>query len=169
MRRWMSVLVVLAAACAHTPERSASAGRLLDVRLERLSGGQMALGSLAGQTVVVNFFATWCLPCVAEVPYLNRLDARPDVTVVAISMDEGGREVLGPFAEQFGVRYPILLADEEIMRGRSPFGPIPGIPATFLLDPRGHVVVAVMGLLDPKTFDRVVDDTASGRLEGASP
>jgi thiol-disulfide isomerase/thioredoxin len=141
-----------------------------DVALESLEGPRVHLPAFAGQVVVVTFFATWCLPCLVEIPYFNRLQEElgPEgLVVIGISVDEGGRPILEPFREEFDVRYRILLADEAVMAGESPFGPIPGIPATFLIDRRGEPVTAVMGAVDQARFEALIESVLEGRTRGS--
>ncbi|MDF1565035.1 MAG: TlpA disulfide reductase family protein [Deltaproteobacteria bacterium] len=130
------------------------------VVLPTLEGGTYRLGDGRDDVLVVTFFATWCMPCIAEVPYLRTLHHRPGVRVVGISVDEGGEKVLRPFRDHFEIDYPILLADEEMTLGRSPFGHIPGIPATFVLDRRREVHAAILGGIAPSTFDPILAEAA---------
>ena len=159
------VLAATLAGCATTQERAASPG--VRLALPTLEGGHGRLSDYRGQVVVLNFFATWCLPCVAEVPLFNRL-AREygprGLTVIGVSMDEAGREAVSLFVQRFGVEYPVWLADDRVFRGESDFGPIVAIPATFVVDRQGRVVGAQMGLLQPKAFEAFLDRVLSGRI-----
>lgn len=167
--RLAAVLLVVLPACAHAP--ALKPGEYpMDVRLEKLGGGTVAMSEYAGRPVLVSFFATWCMPCLAELPYLQQLSTEhPDLQIVAIAMDQGGKAVLEPFVERYRVPWPVLLADKEIYEGRSPFGHIVGIPATFLLDRRGRVVTAVLGMLDAKSFSPLVEQVIEGRRKGIVP
>ncbi|SEK82077.1 Thiol-disulfide isomerase or thioredoxin [Stigmatella aurantiaca] len=105
--------------------------------------------ALSGKVVLVSFFATWCFPCVAEVPTLQALqrDHGPaGLQVVAVGMDLEGRRVLGPYADQAALNYPMLLADEYLRSGRSAFGHIGALPMTVLLDRDGRAVSAWQGM-----------------------
>jgi thiol-disulfide isomerase/thioredoxin len=117
----------------------------------------VSFGDRRDQVLVVTFFDTSCLPCLADVPYLQALHARPGVSVVAVSVDPLGPRALRPFRDQFDLRYPIALADDAVLSGRSPFGRIPGIPATFLLARDRSVRATVLGQLDPETFEPLLD------------
>ncbi len=155
------LLLATLAACASTPDAAWSppAGPI-PLRLERLEGGWFDLGTARGKVVLVNFFATWCFPCVQELPLLDRLQRTwgPEgLQVVAVSMDLEGRRVLRPFVEALGgLEFPVLLASERMFEGGGPFGPIRALPTTVVLDRDGHFVGAQAGLLDPEATERLV-------------
>ncbi|MFY2562748.1 TlpA family protein disulfide reductase [Corallococcus terminator] len=104
---------------------------------------------LQGKVVLVSFFATWCFPCLAEMPTLEALQrdyGAQGFQVVSVGMDLEGAKVLRPFAEHYAPRYPMLVASPWIIEGRSPFGPIKGLPTTILLDKRGRAVAGWQGV-----------------------
>lgn len=111
-----------------------------------LDGGTMSLGDLRGRPVVVNFFASWCVPCVEEMPTFEAVhqDLRDDVAFVGIALQESADASRG-IVEETGVTYTI---------GRDPSGELfehfggVNMPSTFVLDAEGVVVGASMGALD---------------------
>jgi thiol-disulfide isomerase/thioredoxin len=108
------------------------------------------MGELRGKVTLVTFFATWCMPCMLEVPVLNALEhelSPRGFEVVAIGMDLEGAKVLDPFVRGAQPSYRVLLADDAIRRGRSPFGEVRQIPTTFLLDREGRIVLAYAGVV----------------------
>ena len=93
-----------------------------------------------GKTLLVTFFATWCPPCMQEVPDLISLQkeyAQKGFSVVALSVDQGGAGVVKKLVEKRSINYPVLLADGATARS---FGGVVGIPTTFLINSKGHVV-----------------------------
>lgn len=108
-------------------------------------------GALRGQVVVVNFWATWCTPCRAEVPDLVRTQSRfaeRGVRVVGIAMYDTPEKVKR-FAEEFGVNYPLVLAGDDVVRLVSRLGnPRGGIPHTLIFDRSGAVAAVHLGALD---------------------
>lgn len=121
-----------------------------DVTLPTLEGRPLALKELRGKVLLVNFWATWCLPCQWEMPLMEKLyQAYRDrgFVVVAISVDQQGAGAVRPFVESRKLTYPVLL-DTQLEGARS-FG-LRGIPATFLIDRDGLVKGVTYG---PKEWD----------------
>ena len=108
-----------------------------DFTLPDLQGRNLALASLRGRPVLVNFFASWCPPCRAELPELEALaQARPDcLQVVGIAENSGGAEDVAAFARERGLTYPLLLDDGRAGVSYS----VVTIPHSVLIDPDGRV------------------------------
>jgi len=136
-----------------------STGRIPDpsefnsIIFQDLQGQTISLADYPDDVVLVTFFATWCAPCLAEIPLLNRLHALPGVRVIAISLDQQARKFLPLFVEQFDPQYPVIIANEDLREGRSPFGLIPAIPAAFLFDSRRRLVATMVGPLSAERLD----------------
>lgn len=112
--------------------------------------------------VLVKFLATWCVPCLtelADVQALQRKHGDKDFTVVAVGMDLEGALVLEPFAQQYQLPFPLLVADDTLRAGRGPFGRISALPTTFLLNREGRVVLAYEGPVAPGTLDGLIART----------
>lgn len=157
-------LLLTTSGCPHRLRPSDAPGPG-SVSLPTLEGGVYHLGEAREDLLVVTFFATWCMPCLAEIPYLRTLHRRPGVRVVAISVDEGGKRVLFPFKAHFEIDYPILLSDISMREGHSAFGVIPAIPATFLLTRRRRVHAAILGGIAPSTFDALLEAAAKEKVK----
>ena len=100
---------------------------------------------LDGKVLLVTFFATWCPPCIQEIPsFIALQDSFEGKTfsVVAFSVDEGDLAPLHNLIDKFGINYPVLLADPVIARS---FGGVTGIPATFLVNRQGQIVKKYLG------------------------
>jgi peroxiredoxin len=128
--------------------------RAPDFTLPDLAGRPVSLSDLHGRVVLVNLWATWCPPCVEEMPALQRLHERLDpegLTVLAISVDaapgttgpfgEPAGDVEG-FAREFGIDFTILLDPEQSVQRRYA---VTGLPTTFLIDRDGRLVERVLG------------------------
>jgi thiol-disulfide isomerase/thioredoxin len=125
----------------HGSPRTAPAFTLTDAE-----GAPVAPESFAGQGVVLNFWATWCPPCVAEMPALDRLHAalaEARIIVVAASQDRGGANVVRPFYERTGVQHLPVWLDPRGAAGRA-FG-IRGLPTTVVLNRSGREVARLEG------------------------
>ena len=128
------------------------AAEVVDFELaDARSEGALRLSDYRGRPVVVHFFATWCAPCEAEYQNLNRLvgehAGRNDVAVLGVALDLDGRKLLPVFLEVRKLDYPVGLADERMLHGETPFGPVRAIPVTFLIDAQGRHVETWQGVV----------------------
>ncbi|WNG36886.1 TlpA family protein disulfide reductase [Archangium violaceum] len=115
---------------------------------------------LSGRVVLVAFFATWCFPCVAELPTLEALQKEygpQGFQVVLVGMDLEGAKTLAPFADQYALNFPMLVSDERMQQGQSAFGLIPALPAAFLLDKEGQVAGAWQGVASYEDTSQAVE------------
>lgn len=111
--------------------------------LPDLEGETVALADFAGQTVVLNFWATWCGPCRLEIPSFSKFaQQNPEIPVLGIAID-GAPEQLRSAREDLGISYPILRADRRTLEA---YG-ISGVPTTVVVDGTGQVRSAHVGPL----------------------
>ena len=111
-----------------------------------LDGAPVRLADFGGRVVVLNFWATWCAPCIREMPSLDRLQTALEdegLNVVAVSIDRNGAKVVAPFAEKLGLVRLGLYLDPKSAFARA-FG-LSGLPATFLIDAEGRLVGGMNG------------------------
>jgi peroxiredoxin len=116
-------------------------------RLPSLDGASVDLASLRGRVVVLNFWASWCPPCVAEMPSLDRLNRAlgdKGLVVVSVSVDED-ESTLRQFVKRLGVGFPVLRdPDAHVAREYR----TTGYPETFVLDRAGKIVRVFVGPAD---------------------
>lgn len=127
-----------------------------DASLPLLDGdGSRALADFGGRYVVVNFFASWCDPCIAEAPLLNRLQRRlaGHGTVLGVSWNDATDDSRD-FVREHGVRFPVV-RDVDGAFARA-YG-ISGLPETFVVDPAGRVVALKRSQLTPEWIEAEVD------------
>ena len=112
-----------------------------------LDGGAISPASLHGKVVLVNFWATWCGPCRAEMPMLVALQERyrDHLVVLGLSIDLGPPDSVRDFARALQVNFPIAIVGDEVQRA---FGGIPSLPMTFVVNRTGGIVQRHAGLLD---------------------
>jgi thiol-disulfide isomerase/thioredoxin len=155
-------LVLASSACSDgAREKSAAAGpcdAMNDrkpapaLKLTSIDGREFSLDGLKGQTVVLDFWATWCPPCEFQIPVLNAIyDAWRErgVVVLGVAVDAEGAEVVAPYASEHKVRYPVLLGDESLARA---FGAV-GFPTSVLVAPDGTMSRAHAGLVEQDDLD----------------
>ncbi|MCP4657114.1 MAG: TlpA family protein disulfide reductase [bacterium] len=105
--------------------------------LPTLDGGELSSSSLlGGEPIILNFWATWCQPCLKEIPELKEMAANPEVRVVGIALDEEGVRAVKPFVEHHGLDYTMVLGNQEVFQRFSGFS----IPFTLVLDPSWKIV-----------------------------
>ena len=117
-----------------------------DFKLEDLNGRMYSLADLRGHVVVLNFFATWCVPCRQEIPEFVRLHKKfrdRKLEIIGVSLDPDGNAVLPPFIMHYGITYPIVLGTREVVLD---YGGIQGIPTTFIIDEDGTISDYFVGM-----------------------
>lgn len=133
-----------------------------DFSLPDLEGNTVRLADLRGKTVILDFWATWCPPCVFQVPELNALwnahKGAGDVAVIGVAVDVEGAEVVAPWVEEQGVEYTIVLGDEALA---NEFGVL-GFPTLVVVDPEGRIESLHAGLIEHDELEDLVARQASG-------
>lgn len=122
--------------------------RAPEFRLPGLNGQYVSLSDLRGKVVMVHFWATWCPPCVEELPTLAKLYqefAGGDFVMLAVSVDEGGAKAVTSFLQRNGLSLPVLLDPDRATAGR--YGTFK-FPETYIVDREGVVVHKVIGPRD---------------------
>jgi thiol-disulfide isomerase/thioredoxin len=117
-----------------------------EIRFADAAGNGRSLADFRGRTILLNIWATWCPPCIKEMPTLDRLQAElggPDFEVVALSIDRAGPEVVRSFYDKIGVRNLALYIDET-GRAAARLGAF-GFPATVLIDPERREIGRLIG------------------------
>jgi len=130
--------------------------------LKALDGREVALASLRGKTVLIDFWATWCPPCEFQIPVLNEIhDAHhaQGVEILGVSVDRDGPDVVGSYTAKHGVRYTILLGDEALARA---FG-APGFPALVVVAPDGTIHSRHVGLVEKAELERILAQLLDAR------
>ena len=121
---------------------SVSGAGLSDLPKTTLSGAPL---SLSGKVVVVNFWATWCVPCVEEIPGFNNVykEFGPQgLVIVGVAMDDEGKSMVEPFLKKHPIVYPVVIGSEALA---DKFG-LEGYPITMVFDRAGKLVKTLQGL-----------------------
>lgn len=132
-----------------------AATRMPSFDLQSVRDGKIVSSStFKGKVLLLTFFATWCRPCLEEVPTLVRLHndmADAGFSVIGMSVDQQGPAVVAKFVEKKAINYPVLLAEAKTAED---FGGIYGIPVAFLVNKAGNVVKKYTGYVEHQVLEK---------------
>ncbi len=117
-----------------------------DFELRNVAGGTMKSADLKGKVAIVDFWATWCAPCIQEIPNFNKLHETHDgkgVQMLAITIESGALEDITPKVAEFDMKYPVLVGDDDVLEG---FGGSIGFPTTYIVDKDWNIYKKYLGL-----------------------
>jgi thiol-disulfide isomerase/thioredoxin len=117
-----------------------------------LDGREISVATLRGKVVIVNFWATWCPPCRAEIPDLVALQEkyRDHLQVIGVSEDETSLETVRAFARDHKINYPIVMTTPEIEKM---FPGVSALPTSFIIDKQSRIVQKHVGMLSARTTE----------------
>ncbi|MDJ0623646.1 MAG: TlpA disulfide reductase family protein [Desulfocapsaceae bacterium] len=118
------------------------------------NGQKIDSRSFEGMALILTFFATWCPPCIEEVPALIKLQkkyAAEGFSVIGLSVDQGGAKVVRRMIEKRAINYPVVMADAQVMQD---FGGVYGIPVAFLINKEGNVVKKYTGYIPISVLEK---------------
>lgn len=125
-------------------------------KLNDLSGHEVSSDQFKGKVVVLDFWATWCVPCIGEIPGYIELQKKygaQGLVIVGVSVDQKGPEVVAKFAKTKGMNYTIVMADDAVADA---FGGLQAIPTTFLINREGRIVHRKVGAMPHAEYEKLV-------------
>jgi thiol-disulfide isomerase/thioredoxin len=148
----------LATASGADPDDAKASGKdaPLGFTLKDMNGVEVKLASFKGKVILLNFWATWCGPCRAEIPSLVELQKQypNDLVVLGFSVDDPV-DKLKPYAKEFQINYPILvgLGREDVQEA---YGPLWGIPVSVIITPDGKIQKKHSGIASKEQFEQEI-------------
>jgi thiol-disulfide isomerase/thioredoxin len=126
-----------------------------DFKLKELAGKELTLEAFRGKVILLNFWATWCGPCRAEIPELVALQNRykDRLQIVGLVVDDDDEKEIRKVIESEGINYPVALADTET---RFAYGGIAALPTVFVINAEGRVMQKHVGLFNPALYEAEV-------------
>jgi cytochrome c biogenesis protein CcmG/thiol:disulfide interchange protein DsbE len=172
-------VATLAIACSLSTEVEAAPPRLRpekdrklapDFTLKDSNGATVRLSDYRGKVVLLDFWATWCMPCQVELPWFMEFEQtlkQKGFAVVGVSMDEDGWDVVKPYLQKRKINYRILLGDDHTAQL---YGGVDALPTTVLLDRQGRIAAVHKGLATDKDgFLHEITELLEARRAGAGP
>ncbi|HEY3443049.1 MAG TPA: TlpA disulfide reductase family protein [Paludibaculum sp.] len=158
MRLILALILLLAALPveAITIKKQAERKKAPDFELKDASGRIVRLSDYKGKVVLLDFWATWCGPCKAEIPWLNDLSRQYEakgVVVLGISMDEDRWDAVKPFLEKVPIAYPVLMGTRRVAYL---YGDVEGLPVAFFIDRDQRVAAIQAGAASRKNVEQTL-------------
>lgn len=150
-------LICLATASALAEEASPARTPAPDWKLTDLNGKPVKFSDFRDDVLIVDFWATWCVPCRVEIPHFVELQKQygdKGLTVIGVSLDEQGPGVVKKFVKRFAVNYPIVIGNQKVVEA---YGGIDAIPTTFVIDRQGRIVSRHIGYNDKAVFEKEIE------------
>ena len=123
-----------------------------EFKLTDLDGKDISIATARGKVVLLNFWATWCGPCRAEIPDLIELQKRykDALQIIGLTVDDDDAETVRRVVAETGINYPVAMTSIEV---RMKYGGIAALPTSFLLDNQGRVMQKHEGLHNPMLYE----------------
>jgi cytochrome c biogenesis protein CcmG/thiol:disulfide interchange protein DsbE len=157
---------LLGAACGAAPKPADTAAPGFD--LPALDGGRVSLASLKGKVVVLDFWATWCTPCIAEMPHYAQLAEKNrarGVEVLGVVFDSGEPQDVQDFVRENRIAHRQLLGSDDLI---DKYNATSGFPTTFVIDQQGVIRLRILGAT-PQKFERLQKAVDAALLAASAP
>ena len=171
MKKIITFSIFMLLACFNTNQNFASESNIINKQapefsLLDLNGNKVSLSDFKGKVVILDFWATWCPPCVKEIPHFIELYNEykdQGLAIIGISVDHQGVGIVKAFNQKFKVNYPIVMMDSKVVRA---YGNITGIPTTFVIDQTGKIRRMYVGYRDKTVFEADIKELLPGIKSG---
>ena len=126
-----------------------------DFSLKSLDGLDITFSDYSGKVLFLNFWASWCPPCLHEIPgFVEVYEKYKDqgLVILGVSVDQGGPEVVKDFAEKYKITYPLAMVNQQIIEDYRPGN---SIPFTFVIDKQGKIRDKHLGYMDKNDMEKL--------------
>ncbi|KPJ60120.1 MAG: hypothetical protein AMJ46_08200 [Latescibacteria bacterium DG_63] len=155
--------------CCSSREVSKQGNVAPDFALRSLDGQEVRLSEHRGKIVILDFWATWCKPCLLELPHFIELYKEfggEDFEIIGVSLDRTGSRELAAFVKQWRIPYIIVMGNAEVVQS---YGGIRGIPTTFVIDRQGNIFRKYVGYRKKEVFQRDILKLMESAVTAAEP
>ncbi|MFZ1134783.1 MAG: TlpA disulfide reductase family protein [Candidatus Korobacteraceae bacterium] len=158
---WLVVFACLAGVYIYSrrhtprPQVTTSSNSAPNFTVNNIDGKKLSLSDYKGKVVLLDFWATWCTPCRAEIPHFVEMQEKygpQGFQVIGISMDDDAKPVR-EFYQQYKMNYPVAVGDDKLA---DRFGGVMGLPVNFVIDREGRIHSKHLGATDVSVFDEEV-------------
>ena len=125
--------------------------------LKDVNGATVKIADYKGKVVLLNFWATWCVPCKAEMPWFQEFEKNykdRGFAVLGASLDEDGWQVVKPYIDEHKFNYRIIVATPEMAQL---YGVVDALPTTFMIDQQGRIAATHTGLISKATYAKQIE------------
>lgn len=165
MRKTVSAIATVLGLLMPLPS-TVSALQTPDFRLKDTTGQIHTLERHKGKWIIINFWATWCPPCLKEIPDLIALHRdRKDIVIIGVAIDYQNPGTVMEFTQSLSVNYPVVLGDKKIA---AQIGPLSMLPTTYVFNPAGRPAVYKVGLISRADIEGFIRDYPGNMLKNQS-
>jgi thiol-disulfide isomerase/thioredoxin len=150
------LLVLLITACSTSKDLPAVNTEAYNFKLPTPSGDTLALADFKAKDKLIVFWATWCVPCIKEIPIFNEMQQKlqdSSFQIISINLDESQHEIVPKAIQKYGIKYPVVYGNEEIVKQ---YGNFSGLPAAFLVDKNNQIFEMIMGAVPAHVLNEKV-------------
>lgn len=138
-------------------EQSKNTSKAPEFSLQDINGKTIKLSDHKNKIVILDFWATWCPPCRKGIPDLIKLQKKykDQLVIIGISLDTDTKKDVVPFAKNYGINYPVVYGNQEVVNN---YGGIEAIPTSFVIDKKGNIVQSFVGLMSISTYEEIIQN-----------